>query len=43
VADLQALGVKAAALQVNLTGTAQLPAFVAQFNLETAVDRWHIA
>jgi NAD(P)-dependent dehydrogenase (short-subunit alcohol dehydrogenase family) len=31
IKDLQALGVRAAALQVNLTGTAQLPAFVAQF------------
>jgi NAD(P)-dependent dehydrogenase (short-subunit alcohol dehydrogenase family) len=36
VADLQALGVKAAALQVNLTGTAQLPAFVAQFKAQLA-------
>ncbi len=27
VADLQALGVRAAAIQLNLTGTAQLPAF----------------
>jgi NAD(P)-dependent dehydrogenase (short-subunit alcohol dehydrogenase family) len=31
VKDLQALGVKAAALQVSLTGTAQLPAFVERF------------
>jgi NAD(P)-dependent dehydrogenase (short-subunit alcohol dehydrogenase family) len=31
VKDLQALGVQAAAIQVNLTGTAQLPEFVAQF------------
>jgi NAD(P)-dependent dehydrogenase (short-subunit alcohol dehydrogenase family) len=31
VADLQALGVRAAAIQVNLTGTAQLSSFVTQF------------
>lgn len=31
VKDLQALGVKAAALQVDLTGTARLPAFVERF------------
>jgi NAD(P)-dependent dehydrogenase (short-subunit alcohol dehydrogenase family) len=36
VKDLQALGVRAAALQVNLTGTAQLPAFVAQFKQQLA-------
>jgi NAD(P)-dependent dehydrogenase (short-subunit alcohol dehydrogenase family) len=36
VKDLQALGVRAAALQVNLTGTAQLPAFVAQFTQQLA-------
>jgi NAD(P)-dependent dehydrogenase (short-subunit alcohol dehydrogenase family) len=36
VKDLQALGVKAAALQVNLTGTAQLPAFVEQFKQQLA-------
>jgi NAD(P)-dependent dehydrogenase (short-subunit alcohol dehydrogenase family) len=36
VKDLQALGVKAAALQVDLTGTAQLPAFVAQFQQQLA-------
>jgi NAD(P)-dependent dehydrogenase (short-subunit alcohol dehydrogenase family) len=31
VKDLEALGVKAAAIQVNLTGTGQLDGFVAQF------------
>jgi NAD(P)-dependent dehydrogenase (short-subunit alcohol dehydrogenase family) len=36
VKDLQALGVRAAAFQVNLTGTAQLPAFVAQFKKQLA-------
>jgi NAD(P)-dependent dehydrogenase (short-subunit alcohol dehydrogenase family) len=36
VKDLQALGVKAAALQVNLTGTAQLTAFVDQFKQQLA-------
>ncbi len=36
VKDLQALGVRAAALQVNLTGTAQLPTFVAQFKQQLA-------
>jgi NAD(P)-dependent dehydrogenase (short-subunit alcohol dehydrogenase family) len=36
VKDLQALGVKAAALQVNLTGTAQLDGFVAQFKAQLA-------
>jgi NAD(P)-dependent dehydrogenase (short-subunit alcohol dehydrogenase family) len=36
VKDLQALGVRAAALQVNLTGTAQLPAFVTQFKKQLA-------
>jgi NAD(P)-dependent dehydrogenase (short-subunit alcohol dehydrogenase family) len=36
VKDLQALGVRAAALQVNLTGTAQLPTFVAQFTQQLA-------
>jgi NAD(P)-dependent dehydrogenase (short-subunit alcohol dehydrogenase family) len=34
VKDLQALGVKAAALQVNLTGTAQLDHFVTQFKAQ---------
>lgn len=34
VKDLQALGVKAAALQVDLTGTAQLPAFVERFQAQ---------
>ena len=36
VMDLQALGVKAAALQVNLTGTAQLDAFVTKFKIQLA-------
>ena len=36
VKDLQALGVKAAALQVSLTGTAQLPAFVERFAQQLA-------
>jgi NAD(P)-dependent dehydrogenase (short-subunit alcohol dehydrogenase family) len=36
VKDLQALGVKAAALQVSLTGTAQLPAFVERFQQQLA-------
>lgn len=36
VKDLHALGVKAAALQVNLTGTAQLTAFVDQFKQQLA-------
>jgi NAD(P)-dependent dehydrogenase (short-subunit alcohol dehydrogenase family) len=36
VKDLQALGVRAAAIQVNLTGTAQLPAFVTQFKQQLA-------
>jgi NAD(P)-dependent dehydrogenase (short-subunit alcohol dehydrogenase family) len=36
VRDLQALGVQAAAIQVNLTGTAQLPEFVAQFKKQLA-------
>jgi NAD(P)-dependent dehydrogenase (short-subunit alcohol dehydrogenase family) len=36
VQDLQALGVKAAALQVDLTGTAQLPAFVERFKAQLA-------
>jgi NAD(P)-dependent dehydrogenase (short-subunit alcohol dehydrogenase family) len=36
VKDLQAKGVKAAALQVNLTGTGQLTAFVAQFKQQLA-------
>lgn len=36
VKDLQALGVRAVAFQVNLTGTAQLPAFVAQFKQQLA-------
>jgi NAD(P)-dependent dehydrogenase (short-subunit alcohol dehydrogenase family) len=36
VNDLQAAGVKAAAIQVNLTGTAQLPTFVAQFKQQLA-------
>jgi NAD(P)-dependent dehydrogenase (short-subunit alcohol dehydrogenase family) len=36
VADLQALGVRAAALQVDLTGTAQLPAFVERFQQQLA-------
>jgi NAD(P)-dependent dehydrogenase (short-subunit alcohol dehydrogenase family) len=34
VKDLQALGVKAAALQVDLTGTAQLDGFVTQFKAQ---------
>jgi NAD(P)-dependent dehydrogenase (short-subunit alcohol dehydrogenase family) len=34
VKDLQARGVRAAALQVNLTGTSQLPAFVAAFKAQ---------
>jgi NAD(P)-dependent dehydrogenase (short-subunit alcohol dehydrogenase family) len=34
VAELQALGVKAAAIQVNLTGTSQLAGFVAQFKAQ---------
>lgn len=36
VKDLQALGVRAAAIEVDLTGTAQLPAFVAQFRQQLA-------
>jgi NAD(P)-dependent dehydrogenase (short-subunit alcohol dehydrogenase family) len=36
VMDLQALGVRAAALQVDLTGTAQLPAFVERFQQQLA-------
>jgi NAD(P)-dependent dehydrogenase (short-subunit alcohol dehydrogenase family) len=36
VKDLQALGVRASAFQVNLTGTAQLPAFVEQFKKQLA-------
>jgi NAD(P)-dependent dehydrogenase (short-subunit alcohol dehydrogenase family) len=36
VADLRALGVRAAAIQVNLTGTSQLPAFVNQFKQQLA-------
>ena len=36
VKDLMALGVRAAAIQVNLTGTGQLPAFVAQFKQQLA-------
>jgi NAD(P)-dependent dehydrogenase (short-subunit alcohol dehydrogenase family) len=36
VKELQALGVKAAAIQVNLTGTAQLPEFVQQFKQQLA-------
>ncbi len=36
VKDLQAKGVKAAAIQVNLTGTAQLAGFVAQFKQQLA-------
>jgi NAD(P)-dependent dehydrogenase (short-subunit alcohol dehydrogenase family) len=36
VKDLQAKGVKAAALQVDLTGTGQLAAFVAQFKQQLA-------
>jgi NAD(P)-dependent dehydrogenase (short-subunit alcohol dehydrogenase family) len=36
VKDLQALGVRAAAFQVNLTGTAQLPTFVEQFTKQLA-------
>jgi NAD(P)-dependent dehydrogenase (short-subunit alcohol dehydrogenase family) len=36
VKDLQALGVRAAALQVDLTGTAQLPAFVERFQQQLA-------
>jgi NAD(P)-dependent dehydrogenase (short-subunit alcohol dehydrogenase family) len=36
VADLKALGVQAAAIQVDLTGTAQLPAFVSQFKKQLA-------
>ncbi len=36
VKDLQAKGVKAAALQVNLTGTGQLTAFVGQFKQQLA-------
>jgi NAD(P)-dependent dehydrogenase (short-subunit alcohol dehydrogenase family) len=39
VADLTALGVKAAALQVNLTGTEQLDALVEQLKANTAVAR----
>jgi NAD(P)-dependent dehydrogenase (short-subunit alcohol dehydrogenase family) len=36
VKDLQALGVKAAALQVDLTGTAHLPAFFERFQAQLA-------
>ncbi len=36
VKDLQALGVRAVAIQVDLTGTTQLPAFVAQFKQQLA-------
>jgi NAD(P)-dependent dehydrogenase (short-subunit alcohol dehydrogenase family) len=36
VKDLQALGVRAAALQVDLTGTAQLPAFIQRFHAQLA-------
>ncbi len=36
VKDLQAQGVRAAAFQVDLTGTAQLPAFVTQFKKQLA-------
>ncbi len=36
VKDLQAKGVKAAAIQVNLTGTAELAGFVAQFKQQLA-------
>lgn len=36
VKDLQALGVRAAAIQVNLTGIARLPAFVSQFKQQLA-------
>lgn len=36
VIDLQALGVQAAAIQVDLNGTSQLPAFVAKFKKQLA-------
>jgi NAD(P)-dependent dehydrogenase (short-subunit alcohol dehydrogenase family) len=36
VQELQALGVRAAAIQVDLTGTAQLPVFVAHFKQQLA-------
>jgi NAD(P)-dependent dehydrogenase (short-subunit alcohol dehydrogenase family) len=36
VSDLQALGVQAAAIQVDLNGTSQLPAFVSQFKRQLA-------
>jgi NAD(P)-dependent dehydrogenase (short-subunit alcohol dehydrogenase family) len=38
VKDLEALGVQAAAIQVDFTGTSQLPTFVAQFKNQLA--RW---
>jgi NAD(P)-dependent dehydrogenase (short-subunit alcohol dehydrogenase family) len=38
VKDLEALGVRAAALQVDLTGTAQLPAFVERFQRQ--LSQW---